>query len=345
MRPNFYKHLHPPTIPQKQARFTYTLGAGGLSLFLGMVLLVTGVLEMFFYVPAPDQAAESVQIITYLVPYGDLIRNMHYWAAQALIIVTLLHLLRVVFTGAYASKRRTNYLIGLALLAIVVLMDFTGLILRWDEGVYWALVTGTNLLRTIPLFGEDIYLILVGGTQPGAATLIRFYAWHIFGLTLLGMILGVWHIFRVRHDGGIAAPPPHLREDRRRIKRSELMVREVLAMLFAGAGLMIVSVLFAAPIDPPLGTGVGNLMEASAPWFFLWVQALLRFGDPFLFGVFLPFLMLVILGVLPFVLPAVDEKEMGRWFPRSGRAFSLIVGGMFLMLFLLTLLMVLVPVV
>jgi len=345
MRPNFYAHLHPPTIPERQARFAHTLGAGGLAVFLGGVLLITGILEMFYYVPAVEQAAESVQTITYLVPYGGLIRNLHYWSAQILIVVSLVHLLRVVFTGAYSPPRRTNYLIGLGLLVMVVFMDFTGLVLRWDEGIYWALITGTNLLRTIPVAGEAVYRLLVGGAQPGAATLIRFYAWHIFGLTLAGVVLGVWHIFRVRRDGGIAAPPSAIRHGERRIARRVLIEREVLAMLLAGAGLFIVAVLFPAPIAQPLGNAAGTPAETRAPWFFLWVQELLRFGDPFSLGVLLPFLLLVVLGALPFVFSPVDEKEIGKWFPRSGRAVSLIVGVIFAALLFLTMAMLLDPVV
>jgi len=221
MRPNFFHHLHPPTIPAKQARLRYTLAAGGLAVFLTGVLLVTGVLEMFYYLPVPGEAAQSIQTLTFLVPYGGLIRNLHYWAAQLLLVVTGIHLLRVVFTGAYAPPRRFNYLLGLGLFVTVILLDFTGYVLRWDEGIQWALLVGMNLVKTIPLVGEVFYHILVGGSQPGPATLIRFYALHIFGLTLVAVILVAWHIFRVRRDGGIAAPPPARREDSARLDRSE----------------------------------------------------------------------------------------------------------------------------
>ena len=208
MRPNFFHHLHPPTIPAKQARLRYTLAAGGLAVFLGLVLLVTGLLEMFYYIPTPDQAALSIQTLTFLVPFGGLVRNLHFWAAQFLVIVSVVHLLRVILTGAYAPPRRFNYLLGMGLLVLAVLLDFTGYVLRWDEGIHWALVTGTNLVKSIPLLGNVLYRLVVGGTQPGPATLIRFYGWHIFGLTLAAGILVTWHIFRVRRDGGIAVPPP-----------------------------------------------------------------------------------------------------------------------------------------
>ena len=149
-RPNFFDHLHPPTIPARQSRLRFTLGAGGLAVFLCLILLVTGILEMFYYIPTPDHAAVSVEVITSLVPFWALSRNLHVWAAQAVMIVMSVHLLRVVLTGAYARHRRLNYLIGLGMLVLVLLLDFTGYVLRWDEGIRWALVVGTNLLKTIP---------------------------------------------------------------------------------------------------------------------------------------------------------------------------------------------------
>ncbi|HLO16175.1 MAG TPA: cytochrome b N-terminal domain-containing protein, partial [Anaerolineales bacterium] len=156
-KPNFFHHLHPPTTPRLQARLRYTLGAGGLAVFLCLTLLLTGILEMFYYIPVPEHAAVSVEVITSLVPFGALTRNLHFWAAQALMIVMSIHLLRVVLTGAYARHRRLNYLIGLGMFVLVMLLDFTGYVLRWDEGIRWALIVGTNLLKTIPWIGNSLY--------------------------------------------------------------------------------------------------------------------------------------------------------------------------------------------
>lgn len=319
MPPSFYHHLHPPTIPASQARWRYTLGAGGLAVFLCLVLLLSGALELFYYVPDPDKAAQSVQTITYLAPYGWLVRNLHYWSAQLLLVVVLLHLLRVVFTGAYAPPRRFNYLLGLGLLLLCLFLDFTGYVLRWDEGIRWALVAGTNLLRSIPLLGKPLYGMLVGGSQPGPATLVRFYAWHIFGLTLPLAVLLTWHIFRVRRDGGIAVPPPGLRLDHRRISRNELVRREALAMILCTALLVIVATLIPAPIASPIDPDSLTVADSRAPWFFLWVQQLLRIGDPFLLGVLLPLAALLWLVILAYWLPLATPSQLGRWFPAGNR--------------------------
>jgi len=110
--------------------------------FLVLILGFTGILEVFYYIPTPSEAALSIQTLAFLVPYGDLVRNLHFWAAQFLVVVSFVHLIRVVFTGAYFPRRRFNYLLGMALFVLAVLLDFTGYVLRWDEGIRWALVTG-----------------------------------------------------------------------------------------------------------------------------------------------------------------------------------------------------------
>jgi quinol-cytochrome oxidoreductase complex cytochrome b subunit len=319
-RPGFFHHLHPPTIPLPQARWRYTLGAGGLAVFLTIIVAITGVLEMFFYIPTLVQAGPSVQLITFMVPFGGLVRGLHFWGAQALVLVAGLHLLRVIFTGAYQTPRRFNFLLGLGLFVLVIFLDFTGYILRWDNGIHWALIVGTNMLKTIPAIGENVYTFVVGGQTPGPATLVRFYAWHVFGLTLLAIVLVVWHIFRIRRDGGISAPDPENRTELRRISRFELVRREILAMLIAGTGLILIATLFSPPIAAPIQDANMPLNpDVRAPWFFLWVQQLLHYGNAFWMGIALPIGILIILGSIPYVFPKIPSEQKGRWFPRAGR--------------------------
>jgi quinol-cytochrome oxidoreductase complex cytochrome b subunit len=336
MRPSFFHHLHPPNIPAAQARWRHTLGAGGTAVFLMLILGVTGILEMFYYVPNPAEAAFSVQTITYHVPFGGFIRNLHYWAAQLLLIVSAIHLLRVVFTAAYKYPRRFNYLLGLGLFVFAIMLDFTGYILRWDVDICWPLTTGTNLLKTIPLIGDFLYRIAVGGGEACSTALIRFYTWHIFALTLPVVILGIWHAFRVRRDGGIAVPPPILRTDKTRLPRNELVRREVLAMLVVGILLILLSSFFPAPIAAAM-TGKPSLdAEARAPWFFLWIQQMLKWGDPFLWGVLVPLGILAILALIPYIFPKPADSDIGRWFPKSNRLAQVTVAFIGLFILILT---------
>jgi len=315
-RPNFFYHLHPPTIPEREARFRYTFGLGGIATLLFVVVVVTGLLLTFFYVPTPGDAFASIQVIAFQVPFGWLVRNLHYWAAQALVVAVGLHLLRVVFTGAYKAPRRANYLIGLALLAGMLLLNFTGYVLRWDDGTRWALVVGTNLVKETPLVGDALYRAIIGGASVGGATLIRFYAWHILGLAVPAFIFLIWHLFRVRRDGGIAHRP---RDGGRelRISRSQLVRTETVALLIVMAALIVLSVLFRAPLGPvaDLPTRPG---KAQAPWFFLWVQALLRSVPAVWAGVLIPLGLVALLGLIPYM---IDRQAGGvaEWFNRQGR--------------------------
>jgi quinol-cytochrome oxidoreductase complex cytochrome b subunit len=336
MRPSFFHHLHPPTIPAPQARLRYTLGAGGLAVYLSLVLFLTGALEMFYYIPTPEEAASSIQLLTFLVPFGGLVRSLHYWAAQLLVLAVLVHLLRVVFTGAYARPRRFNYLLGLVLLVLCLFLDFTGYVLRWDEGIRWALVAGTNLAKSIPGLGQGLYTLLVGGSQPGAATLVRFYAWHVFGLALALFVVGAWHLFRVRRDGGIAVPPPEARRSQARITRFELVRREGLAALLTTTLLIVLALVRPAPLAPSIQEGITSAADGRAPWFFLWVQQLLRLGDPFLWGVLVPVIVLAWLAAIAYLLPVAPPQELGAWFPPGSRAAQLSVGVISLGVVLLT---------
>jgi cytochrome b6 len=340
-RPSFIAHLHPASIPARESRFRYTFGLGGISVLLLFVVGITGALELFHYVPSIEEANRSVQAITFLIPFGWVIRGLHFWSAQALVITSMLHLLRIVLTGAYKRPRRFNWLLGVGLLLTVFLLNFTGYVLRWDNDIAWALLVGTNLLKGIPLIGPSLYVLTVGGPEIGAATPVRFYGWHIFGLALFAVILVIWHIFRVRRDGGIShrkeesLPTPAANQPAgRRISRYELLERETLAALIVAIILLLLTILF-----PPGLSASADLtripVEATAPWFFIWVQELLRFGNPLLMGVLIPAAMLFLIAVLPFW---IDRSDRGSavWFNRPGRGAQILTASIGLFALILT---------
>ncbi len=321
-RPNFFYHLHPPTIPKREGGFRYTFGLGGISVLLFLVLAATGLLLTFFYIPTPDCAAESIQIITYQTPFGWLVRNLHYWAAQGMVVVVALHMLRVIFTGAYKLPRQTNYVIGIALLAGTLLLNFTGYVLRWDDGTHWALVVGTNLVKDVPLIGNTLYNIIVGGSQIGEATTVRFYGWHLFGLAIPVLILIVWHAFKVRRDGGISHQQ-RVGDHVPRIDRGQLVRLETAAALLALAALILISIVLPAPIGPAADLPF-PAQGVQAPWFFLWVQALLRSLSPFVAGILIPIGLLALLLLIPYLIDR-SQDGVAVWFNRPGRAAQIVV--------------------
>lgn len=332
-RPNFFEHLHPPTIPAREARFTYTFGLGGMSLFLFLSLIVTGVPLMFVYVPTADSAADSIRIITFVAPFGWLLRNLHYWATVLLLLISSLHLLRVVFSGGYKPPRRFNWLLGLATLAFSLLLSFSGYVLRWDVDTFGALTVGTHIVQQFPLIGGWLYDLLVGGPDISGVTLVRFYTWHTLGLSVPALLLIGWHLFRVRRDGGIShqapiATPQSLSPNKRpRISRHELVQREGVAMLALLCLLFGLSLFFDAPLAPPVDPLAGPLADPvniASPWFFLWVQALLRLLSPLVAGILIPLGVLLILALLPWTL---DRETEGTavWFNLAGRRAQVVV--------------------
>jgi quinol-cytochrome oxidoreductase complex cytochrome b subunit len=334
-RPNFFYHLHPPTIPVEQARFRYTFGLGGLAVFLFIVVSITGALLLFYYVPSAEKANDSIQILTYHVPLGWLVRNLHYWGTQALVVISILHLLRVIFTGGSRPPRRFNWLLGLGLLLLVLGLNFSGYVLRWDVDIGWAMLVGTNLLKEIPLMGPGIYSLVVGGSEIGSGTLLRFFGWHVFGLLIPAAFLFGWHLFRVRRDGGISRPTPKPGRRPGRIGREILLQREVVAMLLAGAILLLLSIIFNPGLGPELDP-TKVVGEASAPWFFLWIQELLRWGDPLWMGFLIPFILFVLLCAIPYAFDRGEEG--GRWFPRDGRGAQILTVSIVLIITILTIL-------
>jgi hypothetical protein len=145
----------------------------------------------------------------------------------------------------------------------------------------------------------------------------------------------IWHIFKVRRDGGIAAPRDNRKEF---VSRFEVVRQEVLAMLITGAILLLLSVLIPAPINQPLLESGALTGDSQAPWFFRWIQELLQLGNPFLWGIGVPLLVIVILGLIPYILPVAREEEWGRWLPAGNRLAQILVSTIIIIIFTLTIL-------
>ncbi len=309
---SFIYNLHPPHIPASGARFTYTFGLGGLAILSTIIAVITGAYLMFYYVPTLDDAHASVAFINSVVSWGALVRSLHYWSAQAMVVTTVLHLARVVYTGGYRPPRDFNWLIGIGLLLLTLLWNFTGFALRWDEESIWALLVGTNLLKVIPNIGNQLYIWAVGDTTLGGAAILRFYSWHVFGLTIPALVGVAYHIWRIRVDGGISHPVPTSQESRITVTRETLLSRELLTTLIAVAVLLLLAGFIIPPLGSPADLSASGIAEIKAPWFFLSIQELLRYLPPLWAGWILPLGGFFLLALIPFF----DPKGGGRgvWF-------------------------------
>ena len=182
----------------------FTLGSA--SLFLAVNQFVTGILLTIYYVPTPDHAYDSVQFISTQVSMGWLIRGLHHWGASAMVLVVFLHMLRVIFYGAYKFPREVTWFTGVFLLLIVVGFGFTGYLLPWDQKAYWATTVGTRIAGTPPIIGDTILRIVRGGEDLSAITLARFFGVHVWVLPVTLLVLIGIHLYLVIRIGISAIP-------------------------------------------------------------------------------------------------------------------------------------------
>jgi quinol-cytochrome oxidoreductase complex cytochrome b subunit len=198
---NVFLHVYPVKVPKRVLRMRYSLRLGFIAAVLFGILLVTGVYLMFVYTPSVGSAYGDMQRLKTGVGFGQLIRNVHRWSAHLMVLVVALHLVRVFYAGAYKRPREFNWVIGVMLLLITLAFSFTGYLLPWDQLSYWAVTVGTNLVHYVPLVGGKLQDLLIGGSQVGQTTLLRFYALHVAVLPMVLVLMLVVHIWRVRKDG------------------------------------------------------------------------------------------------------------------------------------------------
>ena len=203
---NLILHLHPRKVKLSTLEFTLTFGLGGMAALLIVIQIFTGLLLKFHYIPSPEGAYNSVLNINNNLLFGKLTHNIHHWSAILLLWITFLHMLRVLFTSAFRKPRHATWIFGIILLILVVLSNFTGYLLPWDQLSYWAVTVVTSLLEYIPLIGGAARNTLLGGNEVGSATLSNFFNLHTGIIPLVIIILMGYHFWRIRRAGGVIVP-------------------------------------------------------------------------------------------------------------------------------------------
>jgi quinol-cytochrome oxidoreductase complex cytochrome b subunit len=250
---NLILHFRPPTVPEKTLKFSLTWGLGGMAAVLIFLQLGTGLLLKFVYVPTPLGAYKSILVLSNEVVFGQLIRNIHHWSANFLVLIVFLHMLRVFFTGAFHPPRQFTWIIGLGLFCLVLTANFTGYLLPYDQLAYWAVTVSTGMLEYIPAVGYRLQEIIRGGNEIGPATLNIFFAIHTAIVPVGLIILMAFHFWRIRKSGGLVIPrSPGGKIEEKPIRvptLPHLLLRELVVALALIAVVMVVSVFF----DVPLG--------------------------------------------------------------------------------------------
>ena len=301
---NFFLHLHPVKVHKNTLRPAYTMGLGLISLFLFLVLVATGILLMFYYVPSTTQAYDRMLDLQGTVAFGIFLRNMHRWSAHGMVAMVFLHMCRVFFTGAYKKPREFNWVIGVVLLLVTLFLSFTGYLLPWDQLAFWAITVGASIAGYAPLVGGQMKFLLLGDTTVGQEALLRFYVLHVAVLPAALTMLIAIHFWRIRKDGGLSRPDGEAKADSGVVKMRiepgkrifglqgfvrgpftrigntpddtvyswpNLLMAELFVFVLTVSVILVVALLFNAPLEQPV-----NVMHppnpAKAPWYFLGLQ-------------------------------------------------------------------------
>lgn len=319
---NVWLHLHPVKVRPRAVEWTYTWGLGGITFLLYLILTVTGVLLMFYYRPTVDLAYRDMKDLEFAVTLGKFMRNAHRWSAQAMVVFVILHMVSVFLRGGYKKPREFNWGVGVQLLTLTLFLSFTGYLLPWDQLAIWAVTVGTNMAGATPFLGNegpfsnllgmkinnDVRFTLLGGTMVGENTLLRFYVLHCVAVPLVVGVLLIVHFWRIRKDSFSAAPRSPTEE---KVEVwPKLIVREYIAAAACTLLIMLWSVLMDAPLEFEADPNV-TPNPSKAPWYFVGLQELLVYFDPWIAGVILPGMIIAGLTAIPFI--DTNPKGVGSY--------------------------------
>lgn len=288
-------------VPQHKHSFWYYFG--GLALFILTVQLITGILLAFYYSPNPVNANESVRYIMEKVHYGWLIRSIHFWGANFLIAVVLVHMFSAYFMKAYRKPREIMWIVGVLLLGIVLAFAFTGYLLPWTTLSYFATKVGVNMPTIIPGIGNFISRIMQGGEDVGAATLTRMSTLHTVILPMLALVLVTFHVL-LSQVFGSSVPLSQAGYNNETRFFPNFLLRD--AAVWAGCFAVILAFVTVFPAN--LSAKVNPVMPAPAgikpEWYFLFVfQTLRTFPEMVAMGA------LTLGGIIWMLVPFLDRRS------------------------------------
>jgi len=328
MRPGFYNNLVTGLYP--------SFRLGWLSTFFLTFEIITGVYLMFWYTPSPLVAYQNMVDILSTVPFGRLMRDMHRLGAEVMVAVVALHMLRTLVTGSYKKPRQFTWATGALLLWVTLVLSFSGYLLPWDQLSLWAVTIGASMAEAFPpeVVGQTLNLLVRGGPDIGANGLLRFYLLHVIGLPLAALVLFGVHYYKVViHGHSLAPEDENISEDTAKKvpldKREYFLPTIATRELFYVAGLTLLLIVtsawfYHAPLEPHADPQVTPL-HTTAPWYFLWLQGMLKLGDKVIWGVIVPGAITTISVVFPYFELGPNRRYAARRIGLSGAAVSVFV--------------------
>jgi len=309
---SFLLHIKPTYYHESVTRFTHTFRLGLLSTYLFLFETITGIFLMIWYAPSPDHAYIDMINILSNVPFGQLMRDLHRLGAELMVVFVTAHMVRTYLTGSYKAPRQFTWFTGVILLVVTLFLSFSGYLLPWDQLAFWAVTIGTSMAEAVPppIVGETVNLLARGAPDIGANGLLRFYLLHVLFLPLILFLFFFVHYYKVVHFG-ISLPAEEeevgqdtankVPADRRVYYLSDVAIDEIVLILVSTALMVLISVFyFTAPLETIANPQVTPL-HTVAPWYFYWLQGLLKIADKTIAGVVLPGVLLVLLIAIPYL--------------------------------------------
>ena len=319
----FWLHMRPSYFNREVTGLYPTFRLGWLSTYFVFFETITGIFLMIYYTPAPQVAYGDMLKILSNVPMGQFMRDLHRLGAEGMVLIVALHMLRTFLTASYKKPRQFTWATGVVLLLLTLFLSFSGYLLPWDQLALWAVTIGASMAEAVPpeIVGTNVNLLLRGGPEIGANGLLRFYLLHVLAVpALLFIFIGVHYYKVIIHGHSLPPKAENVGEDTAKrvpldrrvyfipdILTSELMWIAVTTFILV----VLVTWFYHAPLeahaDPqvtPLGT--------TAPWYFLWIQGLLKLGDKTFWGVIFPGIVFGGLTFLPYIDTSVSRRFAHR---------------------------------
>ena len=319
----FLLHIKPTYYHESVTRFTHTFRLGLLSTYLFFVETLTGIYLMIWYAPSPERAYTDMIRLLSAVPFGQVMRDVHRLGAELMVAIVTAHMVRTYLTASYKPPRQFTWFTGVILLVLTLFLSFSGYLLPWDQLAFWAVTIGTSMAEAVPpkVIGETVNLLARGAPDIGANGLMRFYLLHVLFLPLILILFFFVHYYKVVHFGiSLPANEEEVGQDtaskvpaeRRTYYLPDVLIDEASFLLIC-TGIMLawVTFYFQAPLES-IANPQSTPMHTVAPWYFYWLQGLLKIADKMIAGVVLPGVLLVLLMAIPYLDPNPSRRVRDR---------------------------------
>jgi quinol-cytochrome oxidoreductase complex cytochrome b subunit len=319
----FLLHIKPTYYHESVTRFTHTFRLGLLSTYIFFLETITGIYLMIWYAPSPDRAYTDMIRLLSNVPFGQFMRDLHRLGAEVMVAIVTAHMVRTYLTGSYKAPRQFTWFTGVILLVLTLFLSFSGYLLPWDQLAFWAVTIGTSMAEAVPpqVVGETVNLLARGAPDIGANGLLRFYLLHVLFLPLILFLFFFVHYYKVVHFG-ISLPANEeevgqdtankVPADRRVYFLPDVMLDEASFLIGFTALLVLATVFFfQAPLES-IANPQSTPLHTVAPWYFYWLQGMLKIADKMIAGVILPGVLLVLLMLIPYLDPNPSRRVRDR---------------------------------